>query len=98
MVATATSPSDTSNTVPPRGRDIATAVSDDAARLRLTLRSLRRQLVRQLRPLAFDNGSHFIRDVVDELELQHVLVEALEVRRAISRHCCARGRYCSALL
>src|SRR5215831_19715002 len=55
----------TSNTVPPRGRDIAAAVSDDAARLRLTLRSLRRQLVRQLRPLAFDHGSHVIRDVVD---------------------------------
>jgi hypothetical protein len=35
--------------------------------------------VRQLGPLAFDYGSHFIRDVVDAFDLQHVLVEALQV-------------------
>ena len=34
-----------------------------------------RQLVRQLGPLAFDHGARFIRDVVDALDFEHVLVE-----------------------
>src|SRR5215831_12863359 len=41
------------------------------------LRLLRRQLVRQLRPLAFDHGSHLIGDVVDVLDIEHVLAEEL---------------------
>jgi len=44
-----------------------------------TLRSLRRQLVRQLRPLAFEHGPHFIRDMVDVLDVQHVFVESLQI-------------------
>ena len=42
-----------------------------------TLRLLRRQLVLQLEPLAFDHGPHFIRDVVDVLDFEHGLMEAL---------------------
>jgi hypothetical protein len=37
---------------------------------------VQRQLVRQLGPLAFDHGTHFIRDMVDVLDIEHVLVEA----------------------
>ena len=37
----------------------------------------RRQLVYQLGLLAFNNGPHFIRDMVDALDLQHVFVESL---------------------
>jgi hypothetical protein len=35
-----------------------------------TLRLCEWQLVRQHRPLAFDHGSHFIRDVVDALDIE----------------------------
>jgi hypothetical protein len=38
------------------------------------LRLLRRQLVRYFRPLAFDQGSHFIRDMVDVLNTENVLM------------------------
>ena len=34
---------------------------------------LRRQLVRQLGPLAFNHASHFVRDVVDMLDIEHVV-------------------------
>src|SRR5262249_17023156 len=70
----------------PLGAEIAAAVSDDAARLRLTLRSLRRQLVRQLRPLAFDHGSHFIRDVVDvPLDIEPVVYIHTTPRNCVLR-------------
>jgi hypothetical protein len=57
-------------------------LDDDSAILMLPpsppeSRLLPRQLVRQLRPLAFDHGAHFIRDVVDVLDLQRVFVESL---------------------
>src|SRR5262249_60517539 len=39
--------------------------------------SPRRQLVHQFRPFAFDHRSHFIRNVVDVLDIEHVLVKAL---------------------
>ena len=42
---------------------------------------LRRRLVRQLGPLAFDHGSHLIGNDFDVLDLHHVLVEAFQVRR-----------------
>jgi len=69
--------SDTSNIVPPRGRDIAAAVSDDAARLRLTLRSLRRQRVCQLGPQLFDHLVHLVRDNADVFNIEHVFMKAL---------------------
>src|SRR5262249_51531620 len=37
-----------------------------------------RQLVCKLWPLAFNHGPHFIRDMVDVFDLQHVFVEALK--------------------
>ena len=37
--------------------------------------------MRQLGPFAFDHSAHFIRDMVDVLYIEHVLVEALQVRR-----------------
>src|SRR5215813_158337 len=46
-----------------------------------TLRLFRRQLVRQLRPLVFDHGPHFIRDVVDVFDFEQVLMEAPQVGR-----------------
>jgi hypothetical protein len=58
--------------------------------------------MRQLGPFAFDHSAHFIRDMVDVLYIEHVLVEALQVRRQhdlsadqaglidapLSGHCC----------
>src|SRR5262249_2591261 len=38
---------------------------------------LRRQLVCQFWPLAFDHGSHLVRDVVDVLDIEHVFVKGL---------------------
>ena len=37
--------------------------------------------MRQLGPFAFDHSAHFIRNMVDVLYIEHVLVEALQVRR-----------------
>ena len=37
--------------------------------------------MRQLGPFAFDHSAHFIRIMVDVLYIEHVLVEALQVRR-----------------
>src|SRR5262249_12359955 len=45
------------------------------------LRRLRRQLVRQLGPQLLDYCPHFIGDVVNPLDIEHVLVEALQARR-----------------
>jgi hypothetical protein len=47
------------------------------AHARIEARVLRRQLVRRFWPLAFDHGPYFIRDMVDALDIEHVLVEAL---------------------
>src|SRR5262249_16984616 len=44
---------------------------------RQSVQLLRRQLVRQIRPLGFHHCPYFIRDVVDMLDLQDVLVQAL---------------------
>jgi hypothetical protein len=33
--------------------------------------------VRQLRPLGFHHGPHFIRDFVDVFKIEHVLMKAL---------------------
>jgi hypothetical protein len=35
----------------------------------------------KLGPLAFDHGPHFIRDMVDVLDLQHVLRQPFQIRR-----------------
>jgi hypothetical protein len=45
----------------------------------LSLWPLGRQLVDQLGPLAFDHGPHFIRDMIDVFNIDHVLVEAFQV-------------------
>jgi hypothetical protein len=37
--------------------------------------------MRQLGPFAFDHSAHFIRDMVDVLYIEHVLVEAFYVGR-----------------
>jgi hypothetical protein len=34
-----------------------------------------RQLLRELWPLAFDDGSHFIRDMLDALDIERVFYE-----------------------
>jgi hypothetical protein len=34
-----------------------------------------RQLVRELWPLAFDHGLHFIRDMLDAFDIEHVFYE-----------------------
>src|SRR5260370_30502083 len=50
---------------------------------RSALRLLRRRLVHQLRPLAFHDRAHFVRDGVHALDLEHVLMQALQVRRRV---------------
>lgn len=40
-----------------------------------------RQLVRQLWPLILDHGAHFIGDVVDAFDFEHVPVQPFQVRR-----------------
>src|SRR5258708_37354971 len=39
------------------------------------------QLVYQLGPLAFNNGLHFLRDMVGALDIDHLLMECLWIRR-----------------
>src|SRR5882757_8827470 len=51
------------------------------ARRRSRPRRLRRQLVRQLRPFVLDHGAHLVRDALDRLDVEQVLVEPLHVRR-----------------
>jgi hypothetical protein len=48
---------------------------------RSALRFLRRQLVNDLRSLAFHHGPHFVRDMVDAFDIEHVLVQPFQVRR-----------------
>jgi len=43
--------------------------------VRSALWLLRRQLVRQLWPFAFHDGPHFVRDMIDVLDIEHVLVQ-----------------------
>jgi hypothetical protein len=55
-------------------------IDTSIVRMHLKMTALRRQLVCQLWPLAFDHGSHFIGDDRDLLDLEHVPVQPPQVR------------------